>query len=224
MKNWGLVVLAEGLKEEIFELPLERLKRWTFHLVLEGIKWLIDQKSGKNRGPRRNLWPLDDDDSDDDDDVAVDDKDDDDDDDDDENDDDDDDVNDEYDDDLFYKHLVLLELYSFSKAARWWWWYKWFERRILAEFHHCTTFDKYFPMFTRIFYSILTGNPPPFQYSSCSTVVTGDHKNLQARKPRNRIASNELNTLYNACVLEFPFVTISPTWFEDYQLSQLVPT
>ena len=39
------------------------------------------KKSGKNRGPRRNLWPLDDDDSDDDDDVAVDDDDDDDDDD-----------------------------------------------------------------------------------------------------------------------------------------------
>ena len=43
--------------------------------------FVADQKkSGKNRGPRRNLWPLDDDDSDDDD-VAVDDKDDDDDDD-----------------------------------------------------------------------------------------------------------------------------------------------
>ena len=36
MKNRGLVIFAERLKEEIFELPLKRLERRTLHLVLEG--------------------------------------------------------------------------------------------------------------------------------------------------------------------------------------------
>ena len=35
MEDGGLVVFAEGLKEEIFELPLKRLERRSLHLVLQ---------------------------------------------------------------------------------------------------------------------------------------------------------------------------------------------
>ena len=88
-----------------------------FQQMRRTIQRFRTKKSGKNRGPRQNLWALDDDDSDDD--VAVDDKDDNDDDDDDDDDEDDndeddddydDDENDDDDDNIKIRHHTKFQL------------------------------------------------------------------------------------------------------------------